>query len=61
MLTRRTWFERETLVPFSFKRRRCFLCDTDAVARVAGEPVCAKHKDLIDAIRREAERKETAA
>ena len=49
------------LVPFSFKRRRCFLCDTDAVARVAGEPVCARHAAVIEEIRREAEERERVA
>lgn len=48
------------LVPFSFKRGQCFLCHAPAVRRIADEPVCVKHKALIEAIRRDAAQKETA-
>ena len=47
--------------PYRFVRRQCFLCEAPAVAHVANEPVCATHRQMIEAIREDAAARERVA
>lgn len=59
-MTKRTHVLKDAVVPFTFKRGQCFLCEAPAVARIADEPVCPVHERLIRQIQRDGARESAA-
>lgn len=53
-MTRRDWFVKGTVVPFSFTRGCCAFCDAPAMGRIGGEPVCERHLATLAAIKADA-------